>query len=488
MRRAIVVVIALAAALSAAACSSNSEVQTDLFVLGFTNLGGELKKIQLNDFKKAGSDEPLDLVDIKYPREYIFSLSSPTAFKGLDTASYELEKNDGEIIYTLRSEGLEIQKKYILHKSSHSIELQLNIKNVAAEPINFAYRLNGGSGMSEHGAQDKRFVEVTSKLDGKILSYNNPKDRRIINPGLVGWTALKNKYFSIIVKPFIQPKNQFYNETKERSLVTGIESQDVSIPAGSFVEQKFLLYVGPSKISELKAFGFDLEETVNYGFFGWIAKIMLAIMGFFYSIVHSWGLSIIILAIFLNVLLFPLSKQSFTSMKKMQELHPQMEKLKVQCKDNPQKLNKEMLELYKKYNINPLSGCLPLILQMPIFISLYQALIKSIDLRGAKFLWVQDLSSPDAVKIPFTLPILGSSINILPIFMIVGMVIQQKISTKSMGAAVTEEQKQQQKMMLILMPIMFGFIFYNMPSGLVLYWLINTILTIVEQYAIFKKV
>ncbi|MFA6610090.1 MAG: membrane protein insertase YidC, partial [Candidatus Omnitrophota bacterium] len=296
------------------------------------------------------------------------------------------------------------------------------------------------------------------------------------------------KYFSIILKPLGETKGEFYNETKDKSLVTGVESQDISIPAGSFAEQRFLLYAGPSKISELKAFGFNLEETINFGFFGFIAKIMLSIMGFFYSVVHSWGLSIIILSIFLNVLLFPLSKQSFTSMKKMQDLHPQMEKLKLQCKDNPQKLNKEMLELYKKYNINPLSGCLPLILQMPIFIALYQALIKSIDLRGAQFLWIRDLSAPDAVAIPFTLPLLGNSINILPILMIVGMVVQQKISANSMGAAVTDEQKQQQKMMLIIMPIMFGFIFYSMPSGLVLYWLINTVLTIVEQYVIFKKV
>jgi len=174
-------------------------------------------------------------------------------------------------------------------------------------------------------------------------------------------------------------------------------------------------------------------------------------------------------------------------MQKMQELHPQMEKLKVQHKGSPEKLNKEMMELYKKYKINPLSGCLPMLLQMPIFVALYQALMKSLELRNASFLWIKDLSSPDAVRLPFTLPLIGNSINILPLIMVAGMVIQQKISTKSTGGAVTDEQKQQQKMMLIIMPIMFGFIFYNMPSGLVLYWVVNTALTIVEQGAILKK-
>lgn len=128
-----------------------------------------------------------------------------------------------------------------------------------------------------------------------------------------------------------------------------------------------------------------------------------------------------------------------------------------------------------------------MLLQMPIFIALYQALMKSIELRGARFLWINDLSMPDAVKIPVTLPLVGNSINILPIIMVAAMVVQQKLSTKTMGSAITEEQKQQQKIMLIMMPIMFGFIFYNMPSGLVLYWVVNTVLTLVEQTAIFKK-
>ncbi|MBI4974817.1 MAG: YidC/Oxa1 family insertase periplasmic-domain containing protein, partial [Candidatus Omnitrophica bacterium] len=261
-----------------------------------------------------------------------------------------------------------------------------------------------------------------------------------------------------------------------------------TIPPNYLVEHKYLLYAGPGKASTLKAVGQGFEETINYGVFGFISKILLSLMGFINGVVRNWGVSIILLSIILNIALFPLSVRSFKSMKKMQELHPQMEKLKTQYKDNPQKLNKEIMELYKKYHINPFSGCLPLILQMPIFIALYNAIIRYIDLKNAGFLWIKDLSLPDAVKIPISLPLIGNSINILPIFMIIAMVIQQKISTKSMGGAVTAEQKQQQQMMLILMPIMFGFIFYNMPSGLVLYWVVNTILTIVEQSAIAKNI
>jgi YidC/Oxa1 family membrane protein insertase len=461
-------------------------ISTDKFVLTFSNIGGALKDIKLKEYTKTGTDEPLDLVLIPDPREYIFATSNTIVSPAIETGSYELEKAKDGPVYTLKLKDLEITKKYILRNSSNGIELQLNIKNLSNAPASFNYRMIAGSSILEPKNDDKRFVEVISKIDGKALNFKNPKDKKIINSGSVSWTALKNKYFSIIVKPFNQTKNQFHGAAKGSSYYTGVESQDLLIPAGSSVVEKYILYVGPSKVEDLKAFGYEFEESINYGFFGWIAKAMLAIMGFIFSIVHSWGIAIILLAVILNVLLFPLTLQSFKSMKKMQELQPQMEKLKVQHKGNPEKLNKEMMELYKTYKINPLGGCLPLLLQMPIFVALYQALVKSIDLRGAKFLWINDLSAPDAVRLPFSLPILGNSINILPIIMIVGMVIQQKVSA-GMNSAMTEEQKQQQKMMLILMPVMFGFIFYNMPSGLVLYWVVNTALTIVEQAAIFKK-
>jgi YidC/Oxa1 family membrane protein insertase len=463
------------------------KIQTDKYILEFSNIGGAIKNIQLKEYEKTKSSEPLELVYITDPREYIFAMTNPALSPSMGMGVYELEKGRDGPIYILRMKDIEITKKYILHNTNNGIELQINIKNTSSAPATFNYKIIGGSNIVEPDAKDKQFVEVISKIDGKALNFKNPKDKRIINMGLVGWTALKNKYFSIILKPFGQTKNQFYNTAKGSSYLTGVESQEMIIPAGSSVVEKYILYAGPSKISTLKAFGYEFEETVNYGFFGWIAKIMLLIMGFVYSTVHSWGVSIILLAVILNIILFPLTLKSFTSMKKMQELHPQMEKLKKECKDNPQKLNKEMMELYKKYKINPLSGCLPLLLQMPIFIALYQALIKSIDLRCAKFLWIKDLSAPDAVPIPFTLPVVGNSINILPILMIIGMVIQQKVSANATGGAVSEEQKQQQKMMLILMPIMFGFIFYSMPSGLVLYWVVSTTLTIIEQAFIFRK-
>ena len=171
-------------------------------------------------------------------------------------------------------------------------------------------------------------------------------------------------------------------------------------------------------------------------------------------------------------------------MKKMQALQPAIEELRKTYKDNPQKLNTEIMQLYREYKVNPFSGCLPLLLQMPIFFALYQVLIRSVALKGAKFLWIKDLSSPDRLfTLPASLPFLGNEINLLPILMTIGMFIQQKFSmaTTSTGSA------EQQKLMLILFPLMFGFIFYHMPSGLVLYWFINSALMLLYQLRISRQ-
>jgi YidC/Oxa1 family membrane protein insertase len=239
-------------------------------------------------------------------------------------------------------------------------------------------------------------------------------------------------------------------------------------------------------VRRLETLGLQLEESLNYGIFGAISGLLLDVIRFFYKISHSWGIAIILLAVALNLLLFPLTNKSFKSMQKMQALQPEMEALKAKHKDNPQKMNKEVMELYKKYNINPFSGCLPLLLQMPIFIALYNALVRFVEFKNARFLWIKDLSLPDALRLPATLPVVGNSINILPILMAISMIVQQKLSSASAGAVKTAEQKQQQNMML-MMSVVFGFIFYNLPSGLVLYWFMNTLMTIIEQLLLKRR-
>ncbi|MFH1190340.1 MAG: membrane protein insertase YidC [Candidatus Omnitrophota bacterium] len=477
----------IAEPVTAGAEEKEAEIETDTLQLTFSNIGGGIKKIGLKKFTAPNSSENLDLVSLTNPTEYLLNISS-TMYPDLDTTPYSVSRSDGNITYTLKTGELEIIKSYKLSNSKYGIQLSINVKNLSGASKPFVYRIIGGAGISEPNNSDKRFVEVTSDVNGKTFGFKKPKPgQRTTNPGIVGWTALKNKYFSLVLKPFVATESQFYSEDKHGALTMGIAAEPINIQPNSSIDNKFILYAGPSSIPPLKEVGYGLDATINYGFFGGISKVMIVIMGFFHTVTRSWGFSIILLSIFLNLITFPLTAKSFKSMQKMQELHPQMEQLKKQHKDSPEKLNKAVMELYKKYNINPLSGCLPILLQMPVFIALYAALMKSIELRNTGFFWIQDLSSPDAVRLPFSLPLIGNSINILPLIMVVAMVMQQKISTKTMGSAVTPEQKEQQKIMLIVMPIVFGFIFYSMPSGLVLYWVVNTILTIVEQGSMAKN-
>ena len=393
-------------------------VEAGKYIATFSNIGGAIKSIQLKDYKDTKSGEPLAIVDLKDPRDYIFSLSGKAGATSLGQNPYEISKKDGVVTCVFKGRDVEITKRYIFHKFNYGMELELLVKNVSASPINLVYKINGGAGLHEKLAQDVRFVEVSTKADGKIIGFKRTKEGRTTIPGNAEWVALKNKYFSIILKPAASTGASFYGETKEGYFVSGVNIKDTTIPANYYVDNKFILYAGPSLATSLKELGLGLEETINYGFFGWIAFILMDVARILYKVTHNWGVAIILMSVLLNVVLFPLSLKSFKSMKKMHELHPHMEKLKTQFKDNPQKLNKEMLELYKKYNINPLSGCLPMLLQMPIFIALYQALSRSIELRCANFLWVKDLSTPDAVPIPITLPVIGNSVNILPLLMV----------------------------------------------------------------------
>lgn len=229
--------------------------------------------------------------------------------------------------------------------------------------------------------------------------------------------------------------------------------------------------MGPQDLRIISLIKPEWASIVYYGFFDFISNLLFQLLELIYNLVKNWGWAIIILSTVIYLILFPLTIKQMQSMRHMQLLAPKIEELKKLYKDNPQRMHKETMELYKKNKVNPAGGCIPMILQIPIFVSFYQVLNRSIVIKGADFFWIKDLSEPDRL---FTSPV---DINILPILMAIGMFIQQKLST----ANTTGEYAQQQKMMTFLMPVIFGFFFYRMPSGLVLYWLINSTLMLAYQ-------
>jgi YidC/Oxa1 family membrane protein insertase len=240
------------------------------------------------------------------------------------------------------------------------------------------------------------------------------------------------------------------------------------------------LYFGPKKSDILKNLNVGAEKIVDFGWFDIIAKPLVAGLNLSNRVTHNYGIDIILLTILIKIIFYPLSVKSYKSMKEMQKMQPIISKLKEKYKNDKQKLNQEMMDLYKKKGINPMGGCLPMIIQIPVFFALYKALSGAIEMRHAPFmLWINDLSAPEDL---FSFSAAGYSlpIRILPLVMGVTQVIQQKMTPTSADPI-------QEKMMLF-MPIFFTFLFWGFPSGLVLYWLVNNVISIAQQYYINKKV
>jgi YidC/Oxa1 family membrane protein insertase len=253
-------------------------------------------------------------------------------------------------------------------------------------------------------------------------------------------------------------------------------------PGGQAVA-RYTLYLGPRDLDILKEIGSQLEASVDFGWTDVIAKPLLYALRFFNQYVGNYGVAIIILTVLVKILFWPLTHKSYQSMKEMQKIQPLMAKIRERYKDNREQMNKEMMALYRTYKVNPMGGCLPMVIQIPVFFALFRILGSAIELRHAPFmLWINDLAAPDRLfSFPFEIPFMSPphGIPVLTLLMGASMFIQQKM-TPTPGDAT-------QAKVMMLMPIIFTAMFINFPSGLVLYWLVNNILSIGQQYRILKK-
>jgi YidC/Oxa1 family membrane protein insertase len=374
----------------------------------------------------------------------------------------------------------EISKNFIFSKDKYHITLEINVQNISNANIEVKFPVILGSLDSAGDPNMAHFRDFTVSLPEKLLHPNIHKDQ-IFNQ--FNFLGVRDKYFCAIIEPAQENYSGYIKKIDAKNSLIGLTSKEFVVSPGQSIKQSFQIYLGPQQVKLISGIKPAWAGIVHFGTFDFISQLLLQLLDIIFKIGHSWGLAIIILSILIYVALYPLSIKQMRSMKEMQVLQPRIEELRKMYKDNPQKLNVAVMELYKEHKVNPLGGCLPLILQMPIFFALYQALMRSVELKGAHFLWIKDLSEPDKLfHFPFSLPILGGNFNVLPILMMIGMFIQQKLSmTASSGAS-----GDQQKLMLIIMPIMFGVIFYNMPSGLVLYWFVNSALMLVNQIKISK--
>lgn len=373
-----------------------------------------------------------------------------------------------------------ITKEFIFSNSNYTIELRINVQSLSSQPIKLDIPLSLGILDFKSSNPQSRYQNVIVDTKEKTMYLNGRKETKLEN---IKFAVLREKYFAEITQPQDSGYEAYVRKLSPQLSQVVLIGPGVDLAPGQSVDLKFRIYMGPQEIGLLNQANAQWSVIINYGTFDFIAQLLLHLLHFFYGVVHNWGWAIIILSIAVYVVLYPLTMKQMRSMREMQALQPKIEELRKTYKDNPQKLNKEMMELYRIHKVNPFGGCLPLLLQMPIFFALYQVLLRSIALKGAHFLWIKDLSEPDRfMMLPASLPVLGNEINILPILMAIVMFFQQKMSMAGSYGSAGGSSEQQQKMMSIIFPILFGFIFYRMPSGLVLYWFVNSGLVVVSQF------
>ncbi len=460
-------------------------LENDNFRIIFTNYGGAIKEIELKRYKL--DDQPLLLVSSEQREQDVFADKNVIYEQGVSS--------NNTVIYTANlGEQFQISKEYFISPDYYFINLNLSIKNLTSYPQQFSPVLNISSPIPKDRFS-RRFNEICTADDTIQRKNITGLKKEYTKKGDFSWVGINRKYFCLILKYLAENKTKegiskiragLVSTEQGDNLLLSAEIEPFIIPAEQRINHEFILYAGPKAAEQLANVDENFPQIINYGFFSGISRFILTTLKFFYKIGHNYGLAIILLAGLISLFLQPLTLKSFRSMKDMQKIQPHLSRLREEHKHNPQRLNEEIRNLFRKHNVNPLGGCLPMLLQIPIFIALYQGLVRSLELRGAKFIfWIKDLSQPDAMGLPFTLPLIGDKINVLPILMAVAMGWQQKIST-SRKESPTEAEKQQQKMALI-MPLMFALIFYGMPSGLVLYWLVNTLIAIFYQRRIMKS-
>ncbi len=369
-----------------------------------------------------------------------------------------------------------IIKRYEMGAKTPTIFLHILVENLSETKKDFSLALGYGMDVDlAHGLLPKDYEAVAYQEKIQSAPWNKISKKGFSLTDGILWTGLVKKYFALLVLPEWKILGQ---ETSgaDGKMQTTLGLEPLRLLPGAKSEKKIMIYAGPQRYETLKAIGPELESVLSRGFFGLFKIWLLMALKFFHGFCQNYGWAVIFLTMALKGLFTPLTHMSYASMRKMQALQPKLKSLQERYKKDPTRLNKEMMELYKRNRVNPMGGCLPMLLQIPIFIAFYQVLSETIELKGAPFIfWIHDLAEPDKLfSFPANLPLLGDSFHLLPFLMIGSMFWQQKLTPQ---ASTSPEQAQ----MMQFMPVIFGFLFYKMPSGLVLYWFVNNLLTILHQ-------
>lgn len=370
----------------------------------------------------------------------------------------------------LDPQGILLEREMKFYMDGYKIDLNIRMKNILERKKQIDYSLFWGPGIGKGKEKSghHRFVGPALWIDGKKQRIKPRKIKdTIIREGKIDWIAFEETYFAaaIITKSEASAAIIFKNKIGEEERVSiGVKYPARMLNSGEEIIDHYEIYIGPKRKEDLDGIVANFSEIIDYGWFSFLAKPLIWFLNLSYKYIPNYGIAIIILTIIIKILFWPLTEKSFGSMRDMQKIQPKMSALREKYKNDPQKMNREIMDLYKKQGVNPLGGCLPMILQIPVFFALFEGLLVAIEMRGAPFmLWIKDLSAMD--------PLL-----ITPVLMGVTMYIQQKMMPTGMDP--------KQAKMMNMMPVLFTVFFLGFPSGLVIYWLLNNVLTIGHQYLI----
>ena len=442
------------------------------YIIKYDTAGGVIKNIGLKKYTRP-DESALNIFD-GFDLLLTYSLEKPEdAYK-----PYSPVEKENAIYLQNITGNIHVEKNVSIPSELYTFTATVKISNRGKEPLHLKnYILSAGalnisrSQMKSRGDKEFSPPEILIKSNGKVFKANVSRAKREAIYENTEWIALKQRYGLVLVKPGIRQKG-FITVSTDNSLKTGFLYDDLEVLPGETKNIELLVYAGPSDYfvarDEIKE-----KEIFGTGFFSAMGRFLFIILSYIHRVIPNWGWAIIILTLIIKAVFFPLTQKSLRSMKALQKLRPYLQDIQKKYKNNPQQMQKELMNLYKEYKINPFGGCLPMLIQFPIFIGFFIALRNSVFLRGAPFiLWIKDLSVPDTI-----VKIGGFPLNLLPIIMAVTSFWQQKLTP----------QEPSQKALTYMMPAMFLFLFYNFSSGLLLYWTTMNIAGLIEQYYVHKK-
>ncbi|RMG59545.1 MAG: membrane protein insertase YidC [Deltaproteobacteria bacterium] len=468
-------------------------VETPEYRATLTTAGGGFTRFDLKKYpdRPGKGASPVNVIgqgeSPPYPYEiYTGDVQPPIPLNIIFTPSAtEVRLEEGEVktlsLSWKTKEGFEIERLYTFHGNSYVVEISTVYRNRSLYDIDLVPGLELSQVYIGPLAGDKySFKGLVAKLGNDVKRFSPDKLFKGKGPKtFVNWIALDSKYFTLGCIPGEPARVEKVAPVGDDGLRLVFLTDRKILKPGESYTLKTTCYLGPKESGALKMAGDGFTAVLDYGFFGWIAKPLVVLLKYSNKVTGNYGIDIILLTILIKILFYPMTHKSYISMKKMQDLQPIIKKLQEKYKDDKNRLNQEVMNLYKTYKINPLSGCMPLILQIPVFFALYKALLVAIELRHAPFmLWINDLSAPEHL-IDFNVFGFVIPFRLLPLLMGISMFLQQKMSPSG-GMDPT------QKKLMDFLPLIFTVMFWGFPSGLVLYWLVNNIISIGQQYFIQK--